>query len=66
MGPFPTSARASTASTPRGADAATGSGIGLTVAKGLVEAQGGRIGVESELGSGSRLWFTLHRVPEGE
>ncbi len=35
-----------------------GSGIGLTVAKGLVEAMGGRIGLESEEGRGSRFYFT--------
>jgi signal transduction histidine kinase len=36
-----------------------GSGIGLTIAKHYVERQGGRIGVESELGRGSRFWFDL-------
>jgi histidine kinase len=36
-----------------------GSGLGLTVAKGLVEAMGGRIGFESALGSGSSFYMTL-------
>ncbi|GGN02404.1 two-component sensor histidine kinase [Thermus composti] len=36
-----------------------GSGVGLTVAKGLVEAMGGRIHVESQVGKGSRFTFTL-------
>ncbi|RTG93039.1 sensor histidine kinase [Thermus scotoductus] len=36
-----------------------GSGVGLTVAKGLVEAMGGGIWVESQVGQGSRFTFTL-------
>lgn len=36
-----------------------GSGLGLTIAKRLVEAHGGKVGVESQEGQGSRFSFTL-------
>ncbi|MBI2566815.1 MAG: diguanylate cyclase [Candidatus Schekmanbacteria bacterium] len=36
-----------------------GMGIGLSIAKGIVVAHGGSIGVESELGKGSTFWFEL-------
>lgn len=49
---------------PRGSE--PGVGLGLAIAKGIVDAHGGRMGLESVLGAGSRFWFTLPvaRVPE--
>jgi signal transduction histidine kinase len=42
--------------------AALGHGLGLAIAKGIIHAHGGHIGVSSTLGSGSMFYFT---VPNG-
>jgi signal transduction histidine kinase len=41
---------------------APGVGLGLASAKGSVEAHGGSIGIDSELGSGTSVWFTLPKA----
>lgn len=48
--------------TPGGERPAPGAGLGLAIAKGLVEAHGGTIGLENTAGRGASFWFEL---PEG-
>jgi two-component system sensor histidine kinase VicK len=40
----------------------SGTGLGLAIAKDFIEAQAGKISVDSEIGSGSTFYFTLKRA----
>jgi signal transduction histidine kinase len=41
-----------------------GTGIGLAIVQKGVERMGGRVGVESQAGQGSRFWFELRKSPQ--
>ncbi|HCO18244.1 MAG TPA: hypothetical protein DIT39_01310 [Tissierellales bacterium] len=40
---------------------AKGSGIGLAIVKGILEAHGSKYGFESKLGAGTTFWFEIDK-----
>jgi signal transduction histidine kinase len=50
----------------QGASAREGAGLGLYIAKGIVESHGGRIWVDTAIGQGTTFYFTLPRAASTE
>jgi signal transduction histidine kinase len=43
-----------------------GTGLGLAIVKNIVEAHGGKVGVTSELNTGSTFWIAIPRFIDNE
>jgi signal transduction histidine kinase len=52
--------------TERAKDMEEGTGLGMTLTRGLIEQHGGEIWVESEVNVGTTFYFTVPLAPEGE
>ncbi len=52
--------------TERAKDMDEGTGLGMTLTRGLIEQHGGEIWVESEINVGTTFYFTVPLAPEGE
>lgn len=52
--------------TERAKDMDEGTGLGMTLTRGLIEQHGGEIWVESEVNVGTTFYFTVPLAPEGE
>lgn len=59
---FERSFRAEKSRTRQSTEHTSGAGLGLAIVRGLVEAQGGTMSVESGLDHGARFRFTLRRT----
>jgi signal transduction histidine kinase len=59
---FDRSFRGEASRTAQGVNGSSGAGLGLTIARGLIEAHGGTISVDSQYGKGTCFRFTLQRA----